>query len=66
MTTKLQRRRNAAVVKRLASTLSVYVTADVGTLTRLEFLAAVRDRIRDDLKAANRILAGQRKQRPVE
>jgi hypothetical protein len=27
-------------------------------------LAAVRDHIRDDLKAANRILAGQRKQRP--
>jgi hypothetical protein len=58
--TKMQRRRNAAVVKRLAATLSVYVTADDGTLSRLEFLAAVRDRIRDDLKAANRILVGQR------
>jgi hypothetical protein len=43
-----------------------YRAADDGTLSRLEFLSAVRDRIRDDLKAANRILAGQRKQGSVE
>ena len=53
-------RASCPVVKRLTETLSHYVAADDGTLSRLELLAAVRDRIRDDLKAANRILAGQR------
>ena len=50
------RRASCPVVKRLTETRSHCVAADDGTLSRLEFLAAVRDRIRDDLKAANRIL----------